>query len=139
MTIERPMFPPRAESVDSFSLQPAIGLSDGQTLTGDSPRPVELGDDLMTSGSTFYAPPLKQSRRICGGPPLRSPGRLWSSHEAQAPIGQEVCEHLPKKAMPWAPRRRNLPYANKEDRHVRRRNVPTKKATQKKKFRWRRC
>jgi hypothetical protein len=41
MTIERPMFPPRAESVDSFSLQPAIGQSDGQTLIGDSPKPAE--------------------------------------------------------------------------------------------------
>jgi hypothetical protein len=37
MTIERPMFPPRAASVDSFPLQPAIGQPDSQTLTSDSP------------------------------------------------------------------------------------------------------
>lgn len=41
MTIERPMFPPRAESVDSFSLQPAIGQPESQTLAGDSRRPAE--------------------------------------------------------------------------------------------------
>jgi hypothetical protein len=39
MTIERPMFPPRAESVDSFSLQPAIGQPESGNLTTDSPRP----------------------------------------------------------------------------------------------------
>jgi hypothetical protein len=41
MTIERPMFPPRAESVDSFSAQPAIGQRESQTLTGDSPSSIE--------------------------------------------------------------------------------------------------
>jgi hypothetical protein len=41
MTIERPMFPPRGESVDSFSLQPAIGRPESQTLIGDSPKPAE--------------------------------------------------------------------------------------------------
>jgi hypothetical protein len=41
MTIERPMFPPRAESVDSFSLQPAIGQPESEKRTGDSPSPFE--------------------------------------------------------------------------------------------------
>ena len=41
MTLSRPMFPPRAESVDSFSLQPAIGQPESQTLTGDPPGPIE--------------------------------------------------------------------------------------------------
>ena len=41
MTIERPMFPPRGESMDSFSLQPAIGRPESQTLIGDSPKPAE--------------------------------------------------------------------------------------------------
>jgi hypothetical protein len=36
MTIERPMFPPRAESVDSFSPPPAIGQPESQSLTGES-------------------------------------------------------------------------------------------------------
>jgi hypothetical protein len=35
------MFPPRAECVDSFSLQPSIGDRHSQTLTGGSPTPVE--------------------------------------------------------------------------------------------------
>jgi hypothetical protein len=41
MTIEIPMFPPRAESVDSFSLQPAIGQHESQTLASDSPKPAK--------------------------------------------------------------------------------------------------
>jgi hypothetical protein len=41
MTIERPMFPPRAKSADSFPLQPAIGQPESQTLTSNSPSPFE--------------------------------------------------------------------------------------------------
>jgi hypothetical protein len=41
MTIERPMFPPRAESVDSFSHQPAIGQPEGQALVSESRKPVK--------------------------------------------------------------------------------------------------
>jgi hypothetical protein len=44
MTIERPMFPPRAESVDSFSLQPAVGQPESENLTGDSPSAFENVD-----------------------------------------------------------------------------------------------
>ena len=44
MTIERPMFPPRAEPVDSFLPQPAIGQPESQTLTSDSPSPTESID-----------------------------------------------------------------------------------------------
>jgi hypothetical protein len=44
MTIERPMFPPRAESVDSFSHHPAIGQPASQTRTGDSPKTFEALD-----------------------------------------------------------------------------------------------
>jgi hypothetical protein len=43
MTIERPMFPPRA-CVDSFSLQPAVRQPESQTLTSESPTPVEALD-----------------------------------------------------------------------------------------------
>jgi hypothetical protein len=41
MTIERPMFPPRAESVDSFSHRPGIGQPESQTLISDSAKAVE--------------------------------------------------------------------------------------------------
>jgi hypothetical protein len=44
MTIERPMFPPRAESVDSFLPQPAIRQPESQTLTSESPTPLEALD-----------------------------------------------------------------------------------------------
>ena len=37
MTIERPMFPPRAESLDSFSHQPAIGQPANGAPTSESP------------------------------------------------------------------------------------------------------
>ncbi len=39
MTIERPMFPPRAESVDSFSHQPATGQPESGNRASDSPNP----------------------------------------------------------------------------------------------------
>jgi hypothetical protein len=41
MTIERPMFPPRAESVDSFSHQAGIGQRERDNRTGESCRPAE--------------------------------------------------------------------------------------------------
>jgi hypothetical protein len=41
MTIERPMFPPRAESVDSFSLQPAIGQRDRERRVSESGKPTD--------------------------------------------------------------------------------------------------
>jgi hypothetical protein len=41
MTIERPMFPPRADSVDSFFPQPAIRRPAAKTAAGDSPKPVQ--------------------------------------------------------------------------------------------------
>jgi hypothetical protein len=39
MTIERPMFPPRAESVHAFSNKPAVGQPDTETLASESPGP----------------------------------------------------------------------------------------------------
>jgi hypothetical protein len=41
MTIERPMFPPRAESVDSFSHQPAIGQPERGSRVSESREPAE--------------------------------------------------------------------------------------------------
>lgn len=45
MTIERPMFPPRADSPDSFLSRPAIDHRENQTLTSNSLSPIE-GLDL---------------------------------------------------------------------------------------------
>jgi hypothetical protein len=39
MTIERPMFPPRADSAESFSLQRPPGDRPDETPAGDSPKP----------------------------------------------------------------------------------------------------
>jgi hypothetical protein len=51
MTIERPMFPPRAESVDSFSLQPAIGQRERECLTTESRKSAEgLSRRLVLAG-----------------------------------------------------------------------------------------
>jgi hypothetical protein len=51
MTIERPMFPPRAESVDSLSPQAAIGQRESETLASESPKPVEgLSRRLLLGG-----------------------------------------------------------------------------------------
>ena len=41
MTIERPMFPPRAESVDSFIPQPAPDPRHDEAAAGDPPEPTE--------------------------------------------------------------------------------------------------
>lgn len=41
MTIERPMFPPRVESVDSSRLQPAIGQREGGERISESHKPAE--------------------------------------------------------------------------------------------------
>ena len=51
MTIERPMFPPRAESVDSFSLQPAIGQRERECRLSESRKPAEgLSRRLVLAG-----------------------------------------------------------------------------------------
>ena len=44
MTIERPMFPPRAASLDSFSRHPAIGQPGRQPISSDSPSPFDAID-----------------------------------------------------------------------------------------------
>jgi hypothetical protein len=53
------MFPPRAESVNSFSLQPAIGQPESENLTHDSPSPFE-DVDLASNVIKF---PFGVSRR----------------------------------------------------------------------------
>lgn len=52
MTIERPMFPPRAESVDSFSRLPAIGSPKA------GPQPVSPVNDLRGCPAGMCLPDL---------------------------------------------------------------------------------
>ena len=64
MTIERPMFPPRAESVDSFSPQPAIGQPESGNLTGDSPKPVQAvlpGATVLELRPRAINPPVQRA------------------------------------------------------------------------------
>jgi hypothetical protein len=51
MTIERPMFPSRAEAVDSFSLRPDIGQRESGNLASESRKPAErLSRRLVLAG-----------------------------------------------------------------------------------------
>jgi hypothetical protein len=52
MTIERPTFPPRAESLDSFSLQPAIGTEQREKdcRLSESCKPAERLSRLVLAG-----------------------------------------------------------------------------------------
>jgi hypothetical protein len=90
MTIERPMFPPRSASVDSFPLQPAIGQPESQTLASDSPSPFEgvdaallrfvgclarIGLSLDQAGSVVSAE-LERAEALAS---KRRPRRYWVS------------------------------------------------------------
>jgi hypothetical protein len=48
MTIERPMFPPVADSADSFSLQSAADHRSDETPPCDSPKPTERGAKIIS-------------------------------------------------------------------------------------------
>jgi hypothetical protein len=90
MTIERPMFPPRAESVDSFLPQPAIGQPESGNLTSDSPSQFE-GIDLallrfvrcligvgltMDEASAVVSGELERAEALAS---KRRPRRYWIS------------------------------------------------------------
>jgi hypothetical protein len=62
MTIERPMFPPRAESVHAFPVQPATGQPESQTLTSESPKAAEsTGGVVQFPGKTKARPAKRKS------------------------------------------------------------------------------
>ena len=57
MTIERPIFPPRAESVDSFLPQTGIDHRETERTAGESPRPAQgLSRRHMLSGLAVVLP-----------------------------------------------------------------------------------
>jgi hypothetical protein len=56
MTIERPMFPPRAESVDSFSHQAAIGQRERECRVSESRKPAEGLSRRMALASLAMLP-----------------------------------------------------------------------------------
>ncbi|MET3299674.1 hypothetical protein ABIE86_005168 [Bradyrhizobium diazoefficiens] len=60
MTIDRPMFPPRAESVDSFSSRVAVGQRKTGKRTSDSPGPVPSPSNVLTFPGRKFAPACYQ-------------------------------------------------------------------------------
>ena len=58
MTIDRPMFPPRAESVDSFPSQPRTRQPETGEHTSDSPSPIASPSNVIDlSAARAAAPP----------------------------------------------------------------------------------
>lgn len=64
MTIERPMFPPGAKSVDSFALQPAIGQRESECHLSESRKPDEGLSRRVVLASLAFAAALP----IAGAP-----------------------------------------------------------------------
>ncbi|MGY4409132.1 hypothetical protein ACVWW4_000868 [Bradyrhizobium sp. LB7.1] len=60
MTFERPMFPPRAESVDSFPANPATGQPETGERTSDYPRPVASQSNVLTFRSNRPASNVRE-------------------------------------------------------------------------------
>ncbi|MGY4437051.1 hypothetical protein ACVWWO_009528 [Bradyrhizobium sp. F1.13.1] len=77
MTIERPMFPPRAESVDSFSAHPATGQLETGKLTSESPTRVTGQPNVLTFPGNRPASKVRKLPNLsfehCGAR-WRSPG-----------------------------------------------------------------
>jgi hypothetical protein len=72
MTIERPMLPPRAESVDSFSQQPVIGQPGNGNRLSESRKPAErLSRRLVLAGVASAATlPIVAAAPATAGPHL---------------------------------------------------------------------
>jgi hypothetical protein len=96
MTIERPMFPPRAESVDSFSHRAAIGQPEGGNLTSDSPKAVQA---LLPSATVLALRPrainLPVQRAEAEG---LSPWKARSKHEGTSNVIKAAVSYCCSKA-----------------------------------------
>jgi hypothetical protein len=97
MTIERPMFPPRAESVDSLSPQAAIGQRESETLASESCKPVKGLSRRLLLGGVASAAALP----IAVALPVAAPGMLGNDpifaiiehHEALAAAYDVAVNH----------------------------------------------
>lgn len=87
MTIERPMFPPRAESLDSFSHQPGIGQPDGQNRTSDSPTPPEGFHHVPGADGRVWFKATDESSKPSGGNVLSFPTQARLRRRAQRQRG----------------------------------------------------
>lgn len=69
MTIERPMFPPRAESVHTFSPQAAIGLPESGNLTSESGKAAEgMGRRSILAALAFLPAALPVAAEAASDP-----------------------------------------------------------------------
>jgi hypothetical protein len=84
MTLERPMFPPRAESVDSFSHQPAAVIR--------FPRSRPIARQYVTIPESDYCP---RSRRYAKNPLRQHVTRLSTAIVEANKLGEFIdCEAL---------------------------------------------
>jgi hypothetical protein len=96
MTIERPMFPPRAESVDSFSLQPAIEQPAAETAAGDSPKPAQ---DMAPSATILELRPRAINPPVQSNPDGGlSPWKARSKHEETSRLIEAAVSYCCNKA-----------------------------------------
>lgn len=106
MTIERPMFPPRAESLDSFPSHPATGQPEMGTRISDSPRPIAGQPNVITFPSKMPASNLRAvdfpvtGRQRAGR--QRNPLRHYHSQAATAvTIAGKLHRGEPLRAEDW--------------------------------------
>jgi hypothetical protein len=89
MTIERPMFPPRAESVHAFPAQASSDRRPDETLTSDSPMPAESPTAAIVDfPGQHKEPPAKQRSALLG---LRDSGLELVSRQ-KTPKNQQATQ-----------------------------------------------
>src|SRR4051812_20049617 len=106
MTIERPMFPPRAESVDSFAHQPATGQPETGERTTDSPRPITGQPNVITFPTKSPPPTPRPAASPAPGRQRagrqRNPPRHYHSQAATAvTIAGKLHRGEPLRAEDW--------------------------------------
>jgi hypothetical protein len=89
MTIERPMFPPRAESVDSFFHQPDIGQPNSQTLTSAPAKAIGGLSRRATLVGLALLPAALPAAEV-GPDPVYA---LIERHKALSAAYTVACEH----------------------------------------------
>ena len=70
MTIDRPMFPPRAESVDSFSHPPGIGQPESRNLASESGKPAKGLSRRHMLGGLAVLPAAFPTAAAAGADPI---------------------------------------------------------------------
>ncbi|MET4319296.1 hypothetical protein [Bradyrhizobium sp. RT5a] len=82
MTIERPMFPPRAESVDSFSSHPATGQPEAGERISGSPSSVPSRSNVLSFPGNRPASNVRELHNSApGGYEPRTTGRQLASRK----------------------------------------------------------